>query len=42
MAEEVNGVLERIWVEKTGKSEEDAREWLRGIRNERFASDVFD
>lgn len=42
MSEEVNEVLERVWVEKTGKSEEDAREWLRGIRNERFASDVFD
>ena len=42
MAEEVDGVLVRIWMEKTGKGEEEAREWLRGIRNERFASDVFD
>lgn len=42
MAEEMNGVFVRICIEKTGKCEEEAREWSRGVGNERFASDVFD
>lgn len=42
MAEEMNEVFVTIWIEKTGKYEEEAREWLRGVGNERFAGDVFD
>lgn len=38
----VNKVLMRTLTEKTGKSEEDARERLRVLRNKRFAGDVFD
>jgi cytochrome P450/NADPH-cytochrome P450 reductase len=31
----------RVYRDKTGKSEEEAREWLDGIREERYVSDVF-
>lgn len=44
VAEGVGGVLKRCWIE--GKPEErdeqGAEEWWAGVRNERFASDVFD
>ena len=44
MASEVGKTLVDIWVEWKGKGmdREKGEEWLKSIRNERFASDVFD
>ena len=44
MSKGVEEYLVRIYREGKGGgvSEEEAREWLKGVRNERFASDVFD
>ena len=37
----VREVALRIYEEGTGKGREEGEEWFKGIRNERFASDVF-
>ncbi|KAI1423202.1 cytochrome P450 [Xylaria sp. FL1777] len=43
LARSTNEVTKRIWREAfPDKSEEDAQEWLDGIREVRFVSDVFD
>ena len=48
VAEGVGAVLKRCWIEGKPEGEEGERdekgaeEWWRGVRNERFASDVFD
>ncbi|KAK4626456.1 Bifunctional cytochrome P450/NADPH--P450 reductase [Fulvia fulva] len=34
-------VCKKIWVERTGKTSEEAEEWLRGVRMERYVSDVY-
>lgn len=34
-------MCKKIWVERTGKTSEEAEEWLRGVRMERYVSDVY-
>jgi cytochrome P450/NADPH-cytochrome P450 reductase len=46
VGEAVGEVAKRIWVERAKefgkeKTEEEAEEWFEGIRNERYATDVF-
>lgn len=46
VAEGVGETLKRCWIEGASegerRDEEGAEEWWKGVRNERYASDVFD
>lgn len=35
-------VCMKIWMERTGKGEEEAREWLEKVKEERYVSDTFE
>ena len=34
-------VCKKIWREQTGKSEDEAEEWLQSVKTDRYVSDVY-